>query len=164
MKDYFADCHCVEDIKKVYKRLAIRFHPDHGGDLREMQDLNSAYEAAFKLWGSTRRSPKSPTEYYHADTEETAADFIGIISKLLNLEGVTVELCGRWLWVTGDTRKHADALKAAGCRWSPKKCAWSWHFPEDGHRGRGNWSLTRIRNTYGSMAFDRAENNALATA
>ena len=67
-----------------------------------------------------------------------------------------MELCGRWLWIGGDTRQHKERLKALGCRWSASKKLWSWHFAEDGdtwHRGRR--SMAQIREKYGSTLYGR---------
>jgi curved DNA-binding protein CbpA len=33
-----------ELIKAAYKTLAMKFHPDHGGDTRRMQELNEALQ------------------------------------------------------------------------------------------------------------------------
>lgn len=48
---------------------------------------------------------------------------------LEKLEGVTVVIKGAATnkpvaWITGETKKHADMLKKAGCKWSVKKSAW----------------------------------------
>lgn len=48
---------------------------------------------------------------------------------LEKLEGVTVVIKGAATnkpvaWITGETKKHADTLKKAGCKWSVKKSAW----------------------------------------
>jgi len=32
-----------EDIKKQYRYLAKKYHPDQGGDSREMEEINRAY-------------------------------------------------------------------------------------------------------------------------
>ncbi len=32
-----------EDIKKQYRHLAKKYHPDQGGDAREMEKINQAY-------------------------------------------------------------------------------------------------------------------------
>lgn len=88
---------------------------------------------------------------------------MAIIAVLLSLDGLEVELCGRWLWIGGETRRHKEALKAAGCRWCSKKGLWSWHFPEDGvKRRRKTSSMNEIRNKYGSQRFTgSAESSAL---
>ena len=47
-------------------------------------------------------------------------------AKLAELNGVTVTESGTWLWASGDTKPHKDALKALGFRWSKKRTAWYW--------------------------------------
>src|SRR5215210_3272289 len=47
-KDYYsilgaADDASPGDIERLYKRLAVRHHPDRGGDEEEMKSLNEAY-------------------------------------------------------------------------------------------------------------------------
>ena len=49
-----------------------------------------------------------------------------IRKALANMESVTVEESGSWLWISGDTRPHKEELKALGCRWSKKRSAWYW--------------------------------------
>ena len=57
---------------------------------------------------------------------KTAAELIA--SRFADLEGVTATIKGAQtaapvVWLTGETDKHADAIKAAGAKWSNKKSA-----------------------------------------
>ena len=57
---------------------------------------------------------------------KTAAELIA--SRFAELEGVTATIRGAQtaapvVWLTGETDKHADAIKAAGAKWSNKKSA-----------------------------------------
>ena len=88
---------------------------------------------------------------------ETAAEYIEIIAALLKIRGVSVELCGSWLWVTGDTRANKDALKAAGCKWASKKMMWYWHPGEYQRHGKKPMSMDYIRTKYGSQVYGRAD-------
>lgn len=154
---YFTNCQTLDDLKKAYKAAAMKNHPDVGGDTATMQQINAEYEARFeelKRQQNTRAAEDTTGKAYA--TSESAADFIAIINALLKLDGLEVELCGRWLWIGGETRKHKEALKAAGCRWSSSKKLWSWHFAEDGARWRkGHYSMAQIRSKYGSTTFAR---------
>ena len=154
---YFRDVYSLDDLKREYRRAAMQHHPDRGGDAETMKAVNAEYERVF---GALKRqqntqAAEDATGKARATTE-TAADFIQIIDQLLKLDGLEIELCGRWLWIGGETRKHKEALKAAGCRWSSTKKLWSWHFAEDGARWhRGRYSMEQIRGKYGSTTFTR---------
>ena len=34
----------MEEIKKAYRRLVMKYHPDRGGDLEAMKKINAAYQ------------------------------------------------------------------------------------------------------------------------
>lgn len=156
MTNYFNSCTTLDELKKAYHRAAIENHPDCGGDTATMQKINRDYEIRFEeLKASQNEKAAADTTGATKPTTEAPADFINIISILLNLEGLEVELCGRWLWIGGNTRQHKEALKAAGCRWSNNKKLWYWHYAEDGDRWhRGKKSMQQIRNKYGSTRFE----------
>ena len=164
MTKFFENCKNLDELKKAYKAAAMKHHPDMGGDTATMQQINAEYEARFEvLKRSQNEQAAADTTGRTQATTESAADFIAIIAALLRLDGITVELCGRWLWIGGDTKKHKDTLKAAGCRWSSTKKLWSWHFAEDGsHWHRSRYSMDQIRNKYGSATFSRAGSRGAA--
>ena len=157
MTKYFVSCRTLDELKKVYKHLAQKHHPDVGGDTRTMQEINAEYEARFEvLKRSQNEQAAEDTTGKARATTESAGDFIAIIDHLLKLDGLEIELCGRWLWIGGETKKHKEALKACGCRWSSSKKLWSWHFAEDGDKWhRGSKSMSQIRSKYGSTTFSR---------
>ena len=74
------------------------------------------------------------------------------------MDGLEIELCGRWLWIGGNTREHKEALKALGCKWSKNKMLWSWHHEEAGRKWRrGNYTMGDIRRKYGSYNVQMSE-------
>lgn len=157
MTKYFVNCKNLDELKKAYKAAAMRNHPDVGGDTATMQAINAEYAERFEvLKRSQNEQAAEDTTGRTKATTESAGDFIAIINLLIHLDGLEVELCGRWLWIGGDTKKHKEALKAAGCRWSTNKKLWSWHFAEDGsHWYRGSKTMAQIRAKYGSTSFSR---------
>lgn len=157
----FNTCKTLDELKKAYKAAAMKHHPDVGGSTVAMQQINAAYERKFEyLKGRQNTEAAADTTGKTHATTESAGDFVAIIDALLRLDGLEIELCGRWLWIGGNTRQHKEALKAAGCRWSSTKKLWSWHFAEDGvyHRGKSK-SMDQIRSKYGSTSFSRSTNS-----
>ena len=148
---YFTNINTLDELKAAYRRLALKYHPDMGGSTEIMQEINNEHDALFE---QLKRQHNASADEYH-QTTETAEEFREILAVLLGLPGLTVELCGSWLWISGETRQHKDALKAAGCRWSSSKKMWYWRHPEDalGHY-RGKRSMNEIRSKYGSQVFD----------
>lgn len=148
---YFANIRTLDELKAAYRRLALKYHPDMGGSTEIMQEINNEHDALFE---QLKRQRNASADEYH-QTTETAEEFREILAVLLGLPGLTVELCGSWLWISGETRQHKDALKAAGCRWSSNKKMWYWRHPED---ARGHYrckrSMNEIRSKYGSQVFD----------
>lgn len=159
MYKYFAGINTLDELKAAYRRLVLKYHPDRGGDLETMKAINAEHD---RLFEELKKSHNSNADEYH-QTTETAAEFRGIIEKLMHIGGdLTIELCGSWLWISGDTRPCKDELKAAGCRWSKNKNMWYWHHPEEGckwHRGRR--TIDQIRSKYGSQVIDSTGREAV---
>lgn len=49
--EYFINCVSAEEGKREYRRLVMKYHPDVGGDLETMKDINTQYEK-FKARGT----------------------------------------------------------------------------------------------------------------
>lgn len=148
---YFQNCKTLDELKKQYRRLAMQYHPDRGGDTATMQRINAEHDALFEV---LKKQHNASADEYH-QTTETAEEFRDIITALLNLDGLTVELCGSWLWIGGETKQHKEDLKKFGCRWSQNKQKWYWHHAEPGHKWhRGTASMGEIRRKYGSQVFN----------
>ena len=44
---YFENCNTIEELKAEYRRLAMKNHPDRGGDEETMKAINQQYDEAF---------------------------------------------------------------------------------------------------------------------
>ena len=73
-----------------------------------------------------------------------------LINALINLDGINIELCGSWLWITGNTKEHKEVLKGLHFRWSKSKLAWYYHTEDYKKSSKKTYSLDEIRDLYGS--------------
>lgn len=165
---YFNGCATKDELKAVYKKLAIKYHPDMGGDNETMAKINAEYDEALK-WVKNTHKKEAPTSNAGKDGSESAENlddgFREVLIAVFNIADVEVELCGSWLWISGATKEHRAELKAAGLRWAPKKKKWYWHpadeFPRHGHKPM---SMDYIRTKYGSTSIEREKDKKRVTA
>lgn len=160
MTRFFTNCHNLAELKAEYRRLALANHPDRGGDTATMQAINAEYDRLAAILPAVNLDGD---EYEPAHREQPSA-FRDAVMAAINLYGVNLEVCGSWIWATGDTRSHVDTLKAAGYKFSAGKKAWYWNGNSHKRRGHG-WSMDDIRSRYGSERVerdDRDERDALS--
>lgn len=153
--NYFANITTLDDLKATYRILCKTHHPDlHPDDptaTARMQAINSEYAALFELLKAQNNAAASANASGARWTTETPGEFIAILQQLTPLDGLNIELCGSWLWISGNTYPHRDTLKSSGCRWSNGKKMWYWRHAEDSeYRSRGTASIGEIREKYGS--------------
>lgn len=146
--DFFSGCRTIEELKKQYKKLSLKHHPDKGGSNEVMARINAAYDELFKKLKDIHNA----TADENHQCRETPEEFREIVNILSGMDGLEIELCGSWLWIGGNTMVHKDRLKAAGCKWASQKKMWYWHPAEQkGWRSKSRTSMTEIRAKYGSM-------------
>ncbi|MGX2957705.1 DnaJ domain-containing protein, partial [Ursidibacter arcticus] len=147
-----------DEIKKAYKKMAIKYHPDRNPAGEEvMKAINAAFDFLNGLEGEI---------FTHTDTENAynfAEELAEVISNLKKLQGLVIEVCGNWLWISGETKAHKDILKALGCFWATKKLKWYYRPAE--HKSRKHaraWDMDEIRSKYGSSIQNAGYSLAVA--
>ncbi len=158
---YFTNCKTQEELKKEYRRLCKELHPDNGGNAADFQKMQADFETAGRseAW---RTFKNAKGETYTKDTTETAADFMEVLNKLAGLDGLTLEICGTWLWITGNTYPVRDILKSSGCKFSKKKTAWYWHKEPFRKRGKRELNMSQIREMFGSEEVETIHREKIA--
>lgn len=155
---YFEGITTIDELKKVYRKLCQLNHPDNGGNVTIMAAINTEYTTVFnELKTAHNKTAEADTTGMTRPINECPEEYINIISELVTLKGLTVELCGSWIWISGDTREHKDKLKTIGCRWASKKKMWYWRSEADAVKSRKTKSMDYIRNKYGSTSYSTSD-------
>ena len=149
---YFTNCKSIEEAKRLFHKLAIKHHPDLGGDTVIMQEINSEFEKVFEKLKNIHESINNESQTYKTEqnSAEIPQEFMEIISKIIVMQDIEIELIGRWIWITGKSFPYKDTLKTLGFKWANQKKAWYWRKEEDAKRSSKTMSLDDIKNLYGS--------------
>src|ERR1035437_4173194 len=151
--NYFKNVSSIEELKKRYKELALKFHPDReGGNTATMQEINNEYKYFCD----------HPTfEFKHEGDKEDLTVYPDVISKIINLNEIIIELIGAWLWVSGDTKPHRIELKESGFWFAPKKQMWYFRPEKMKSHTHKPLDINAIRNKYGSDVIKQNEKKEL---
>ena len=149
-------------VQQAYRRAAMKYHPDRNpAGLIMMKAVNAARLALADFVGNLNHAEAAAS--YGGDLNDA-------ITSLLYCVGLDLEICGAWLWVTGETGSHKDTIKAFSTdsenrfRWHSKKLAW--YFAPNDFKGRrrfrGNANMDDIRDRYGSAHVQTQSRPAVA--
>ena len=143
----------AEDVTKAYRKMCSKYHPDRNPTgLEMMKAINAAYEALKGFSGTL------DTEG-HEGWDEALND---AINAVINLDGVNLEICGLWIWLSGNTKEHKEVIKEAGYFWASKKKSWYFRPAEYKSGNRSNWSMDKIRDEHGTQKIKKKYKKALA--
>ena len=123
----------VEELKKMYRKLAIKHHPDHAkDDGKAFIALQQAFE---QLHDKLKAGDKEAWKH-----KESASQFMDIINEIIKYN-IDIEIIGSWIYAKGDNTKAIkdDVLKPLKFWWSRKHLAWIY----SGQQGRTRRRATK---------------------
>lgn len=166
-----------EQIAKAYRKLAIKYHPDrNSSDAEIMKNINVAYDVLKNIdFNSLQRLKtlkssllnvvNSAYEFLesidsdvitHTDTKHSynySEELESVLFNVYNIDNIDVEICGNWIWLSGETKINKDKIKSLGFMWSKNKLKWYYRPIEHKCRRKNNkvLDMEEIREKYGSL-------------
>lgn len=153
--DYFGECKTLDEAKQLYRKLCIRLHPDRSG-----YDSKTDFQQMLAQFEKFRPA----TERFTGEFDNwNATEYAHLIEQLLQIPGIKIEICGSWIWLSGDTKPVKDQIKAVDPGESMRR-GWSkhkmkWYFSPRGYRKRSGDTLDfdTIKDLYGHRTVRKDE-------
>ena len=169
---HFSAVASLDDLKRQYKKLAFKNHPDRGGNTETMQEINNEYEMLLNRFineaskDQYQDSSENGRGFWSSRSEHSEVEkkVKQAIDAIINLDGLDIEIIGVWVWVSGDTKPHKETLKEASFVWNRVQAKWV--FIGKKSNGRGKMTLDQMRDLHGSQKIKKtrmAEDRQLLT-
>lgn len=150
---WFQNINSLDELRTAYRKLAVRHHPDKGGSTADMQEINAEYELLSKRLINGNTTYSEGRKYYEHHVSETLRQKI---NEIINLpDDVLIEIIGRWIWISGNTRPLKETLKLRGFRFSNNKKSWYWYYGDYMKLTSRKFSMDDIRTLFGSHKVDK---------
>lgn len=174
MAKYFSNVNDLQELRKQYRDLLKKHHPDNGGNVSDMQDVNAEYDRLFKVLKDRHES--KTTNQNNADTAgsntkstynsnmydwENDKALRETLEKIINFDGIEIEIVGQWIWVSGNTYAYKKELKDIGFKWASTKKQWYFHTEEFKKKSHKSLSMDDIRSYYGSTRVQTMQRELL---
>ncbi len=146
----------LEMVKKAYRQACKIYHPDvNPAGTAMMQAVNEAYESLSE--------ESFPIKLSDSDVISNYGEALNnALNSIITCMGINIEVCGAWIWVSGETKANKETLKSSGFMWSNQKEMWYFRPASNKIRYyRGNLSLEEIRAKYGSDKINSKRAKAL---
>lgn len=135
IEEEFKGIEGVNELKRIYKKLSKKLHPDVGGTNELFKMLNEIYNNFLEH------------KIYFSNESKFDLELEKIISKILHFENIVIEVIGSWCWVSGETKPIKETLKSLNFKYGIKKKMW--YYGEMKGRNPQQKSIEEIKNKYG---------------
>lgn len=172
MTTYFKNVNTLEELRKQYKELLKKYHPDNENGSEEItKTINTEYEQLFKVLEnrhdnkSSYNKEESTSSYenmkYNFEEDELLRE---MLNKVIHYSDITIEIIGNWLWLGGNTYQYRKDFKELGFKFAGQKKMWYWHSDAFVKKSHKKLSINDIRNYYGSTEVETDGRKRIATA
>ena len=144
---WFKEITTLDQLRTMYRKLALLHHPDRGGATADMQEINNEYDIlSRKLINSSTTFSEGRKSWEHF----VSAEIREKLCEIIFLEDVIIEIIGSWIWITGNTKAVKEELKSHGFKFSPNKTAWYWQTGDYRKKNGKQFTMDEIRAMWGT--------------
>ena len=174
MAKYFSNVNNLQELRKQYRDLLKKFHPDNGGNVSDMQEVNAEYDRLFKVMKDRHEngsadsnngdtSSRNTKSYYndHMYDWENDKALREALEKIITFEGIEILICGQWIWVSGNTYNYKKELKEIGFKWASQKKQWYFYTDIFIKKSRKSLSMDEIKSYFGSTKVQTMQKELL---
>lgn len=154
---HFKEVNTLEELRKQYRDLLKLYHPDNAnGSTEATQQINAEYDQLFKILKAKHGNKSTDHNQNESDFNNMKYDFAEdqilreMLQKIIMFDGITIEVVGAWIWISGNTYQHKKELKEVGFKWATQKKMWYWHSDTFRKKSHKSLSMDDIRSFYGS--------------
>lgn len=150
----------LDEGAKMYRELASKHHPDHGGNTSDMQEINNEWDELKPTLPRfcTKQAQQGWQQYQQQQDANSAAkvaqdaEAAKMAAELAKCPGLQFDVVGSWIWADTDYRYTAD-LERLGFRWSRNRSKYYWHPEGDSSRRNRRASYEEIYQKYNGSSY-----------
>ncbi|SEW31807.1 hypothetical protein [[Clostridium] fimetarium] len=159
---WFDKIDTIDVLRKTYKDLVRTHHPDNGGNLADIQAINSEYDTLFKDLKekhyesvNVENETDKQKQAYSWEKDKNIREMVLKLSKY----PITIEIVGVWIWVS-NCYEYRKELKNIGLHWAAKKSLWYFHYDDYHKFSKKSMNMDHIRMKYGSETVNVKQEKA----
>lgn len=150
----------LDEGAKMYRELASKHHPDHGGNTSDMQEINNEWDELKPTLPRfcTKQAQQGRQQYQQQQDANSAAkaaqdaEAAKMAAELAKCPGLQFDVVGSWIWADTDYRYTAE-LDRLGFRWSRNRSKYYWHPEGDSSRRNRRASYEEIYQKYSGQSY-----------
>lgn len=154
MDKYFNKFMDIKELRGLYRSYCLKMHPDKGGDHDTFVEMQNEYESVLRIVSGEEKEKAFRENRDPHFTFEGESELMEMLKKVMRVQGIIVEVCGSWLWISGNTFPVHEVLKSFGMKYSKKKKSWYFSPYMSTKRKKGMYSMKKIRETFGSVKYE----------
>ncbi len=143
-KKYFSNIKTLEDVREQFLAyLATTKRPSKAFFEQYLENAVKYQSEHISMAG----------KQYQKSAKTAPDEFAAMVLAIKNMQGVKLELVGRYLWASGATYNFKSELKKYGFIWNRKRSVWMWEDLGNGKGLKSSLDTDSLKAKYGASTI-----------